>query len=96
MDYKLTKGYVDLIEKKYNLKVLDNHYILVDKHFQRYNMMIDVQFNDKMLKVFKEKYAQEKSKNHVAWEERKQTKSIRFYAEVGNNILLLWDSLQEK
>ena len=53
-------------------------------------------FNDKMLKVFKEKYAQEKSKNHVAWEERKQTKSIRFYAEVGNNILLLWDSLQEK
>ena len=73
-----------------------NHYILVDKNFQRYNMMIDVQFNDKMLKVFKEKYAQEKSKNHVAWEERKQTKSIRFYAEVGNNILLLWDSLQEK
>lgn len=49
-----------------------------------------------MLKVFKEKYAQEKSKNHVAWEERKQTTSIRFYAEVGNNILLLWDSLQEK
>ena len=69
MDYKLPKGYVDLIEKKYNLKVLDNHYILVDKNFQRYNMMIDVQFNDKMLKVFKEKYAQEKSKNHVAWEE---------------------------
>ena len=89
MDYKLPKGYIDLIEKKYNLKVLDNHYILVDKNFQRYNMMIDVQFNDKMLKVFKEKYAQEKSKNHVAWEERKQTKSIRFYAEVGNNILLL-------
>lgn len=27
MDYKLPKGYVDLIEKKYNLKVLDNHYI---------------------------------------------------------------------
>ena len=77
MDYKLPKGYIDLIEKKYNLKVLDNHYILVDKNFQRYNMMIDVQFNDKMLKVFKEKYAQEKSKNHVAWEERKQTKSIR-------------------
>lgn len=96
MDYKLPKGYIDLIEKKYNLKVLDNHYILVDKNFQRYNMMIDVQFNNKMLKVFKEKYAQEKSKNHVAWEERKQTKSIRFYAEVGNNILLLWDSLQEK
>ena len=44
MDYKLPKGYVDLIEKKYNLKVLDNHYILVDKNFQRYNMMIDVQF----------------------------------------------------
>ena len=66
-----------------------NGKILVDKNFQRYNMMIDVQFNDKMLKVFKEKYAQEKSKNHVAWEERKQTKSIRFYAEVGNNILLL-------
>ena len=28
MDYKLPKGYVDLIEKKYNLKVLDNHYSL--------------------------------------------------------------------
>ena len=52
MDYKLPKGYVDLIEKKYNLKVLDNHYILVDKNFQRYNMMIDVQFNDKMLNYF--------------------------------------------
>ena len=37
MDYKLPKGYIDLIEKKYNLKVLDNHYILVDKNFQRYN-----------------------------------------------------------
>ena len=48
------------------------------------------------IRNIKEKYAQEKSKNHVAWEERKQTKSIRFYAEVGNNILLLWDSLQEK
>ena len=48
MDYKLPKGYIDLIEKKYNLKVLDNHYILVDKNFQRNNMMIDVQFNDKM------------------------------------------------
>ena len=23
MDYKLPKGYIDLIEKKYNLKVLD-------------------------------------------------------------------------
>ena len=95
MDYKLPKGYVDLIEKKYNLKVLDNHYILVDKNFQRYNMMIDVQFNDKMLKVFKEKYAQENQKP-CSLGRKKQTKSIRFYAEVGNNILLLWDSLQEK
>ena len=88
MDYKLPKGYVDLIEKKYNLKVLDNHYILVDKNFQRYNMMIDVQFNDKMLKVFKEKYAQEKSKNHVAWEERK-------LAEVYSKLFYLQENKQK-
>lgn len=78
MDYKLPKGYVDLIEKKYNLKVLDNHYILVDKNFQRYNMMIDVQFNDKMLKVFKEKYAQEKSKKPCSLGRKKTNKKYSF------------------
>lgn len=94
MDNKLPKSYIILIENKYDLKVLDNHYILVDKKFQKYNMMIDVQFNDKMLNIFKEKYGQMNSKNHVAWEQREN--SIRFYAEIGNNILLLWDTLNEE
>lgn len=96
MDYKLPKSYIDLIENRYNVKVLDNHYILVDKDFQKYNMMIDVKFNDKMLKAFKEKYGNKNSKNHVAWEKRELTESIRFYAEKGNNIILLWDTLNEE
>lgn len=78
MDYKLPKGYVDLIEKKYNLKVLDNHYILVDKNFQRYNMMIDVQFNDKMLKVFKEKICTGKIKKPCSLGRKKTNKKYSF------------------
>lgn len=58
-------------------------------------MMIDVQFNDKMLKVFKENNAQEKSKNHVTGKKENKQK-VFVFMQVGNNILLLWDSLQEK
>ncbi|WP_028257552.1 hypothetical protein [Veillonella montpellierensis] len=92
-DYPAPKAYIELIEKRYNLKVIDSHYILVDTQYDRYNMMLDVQFNDKMAQAFKTKYGQVNSAHHVAWEPCPHTNSIRFHAEIGNNILLLWDTL---
>ena len=48
-----------------------------------------------MLAKFKEKYSHINAQNHVAWEIREKTESIRFFAEIGNNIILLWDTLVE-
>lgn len=92
-DYSMPQSYIELIEKRYNLKVIDSHYILVDEKYQQYNMMLNVQFNHEMQKNFEQKYGNDTTKNHVAWEVRKETNSVCFYAQVGNNILLLWDSL---
>lgn len=92
-DICMPQSYIELIEKRYKLKVIDSHYILVDEKYQRYNMMLNVQFNNEMRKAFEAKYGNDTSKNHVAWEVRESTDSICFYAQVGNNILLLWDSL---
>lgn len=90
---KAPEGFISLIENKYQLKVIDSHYIMVDKIFRKYNMMLYVKFNPQMEKAFKEKYENESSAMHVAWEERED--GIKFYAEIGNNILLLWDSVSE-
>ena len=92
---KVPQGYIDLVERRYNLKVIDSHYVLVDTQFQKYNMMLDVKFNEDMLVKFKEKYSHINAQNHVAWEFREKTESIRFFAEIGNNIILLWDTLVE-
>lgn len=92
---KVPQGYIDLVERRYNLKVIDSHYVLVDAQFQKYNMMLDVKFNEDMLAKFKEKYSHTNAQNHVAWEIREKTESIRFFAEIGNNIILLWDTLVE-
>lgn len=90
---KAPQGFVQLVENKYNVKILDSHYVLVDARFKKYNMMLDTQFNDAMARAFKEKYGDVTSAMHVAWEYKQD--SIKFYAEIGNNILLLWDSLSE-
>ena len=86
--------YIELIERRYNVKIIDSHYILVDKKFEKYNTMLDIQLTETMAKNFKEKYAGKTSAMHVAWEFWEPTNSVRFYAEIGNNILLLLDTLE--
>lgn len=84
-------GLIGLLEKKYNLKVLASHYILVDEKFAKYNTMLEVRLNQQMAANFAKLYGNKTSAMHVAWsivDDR-----IRFYAAIGNNILLLLDSL---
>ena len=87
-------GFNQLIENRYDLHVLDSHYILVDKKFQQYNMMLHLQLNKQMEEKFMELYKYENSAMHVVWEIQKDN-SIKFYAQMGNNILLLLDTFQK-
>ena len=96
MEYPAPQGFIELVQRRYDLKVIDSHYILVDAKFQKYNMMLDVQFNDEMKQKFMQLYGKQDSAMYVEWEVRDKTDSIRFFAEKGNNILLLWDTLQQK
>ncbi|HIU64692.1 MAG TPA: hypothetical protein IAB06_06645 [Candidatus Avacidaminococcus intestinavium] len=93
MGQNALSGFIELVEKRYELEVIDSHYVLVDEKFKRYNTMIEVKLNPVMMSAFQEKYAHKTSDMHVAWSVHEGT--IRFYAEVGNNILLLLDSLKE-
>lgn len=93
-EHQAPSAYIELIERRYNVKIIDSHYILVDKKFDKYNTMLDIQLTENMAKNFKEKYAGKTSAMHVAWEVWKPTNSVRFYAEIGNNILLLLDTLE--
>ncbi|MDM8143393.1 hypothetical protein [Megamonas hypermegale] len=93
-DYPAPQGFIDLIERKYNVKIIDSHYILVDEKFQQYNMMLNVRLNSQMKEAFVEKYGKQDSDMCVEWEWCPKTDSIRFFADKGNNILLFWDSLQ--
>lgn len=93
-EHQAPSAYIELIERRYNVKIIDSHYILVDKQFDKYNTMLDIQLNEIMAKAFKEKYTGKTSAMHVAWEVWQPTNSVRFYAEVGNNILLLLDTLK--
>lgn len=92
-EYTLPPGYIDLITRRYNIEVIDHHYILVDEKFHKYNLMLDIVLNDSMLEQFKEKYSDLDECMNVSFHENKATNSIRFYAEAGNNILLLLDTL---
>ena len=56
-------------------------------------MMLFVKFSSEMEKNFNEKYGSVNSAMHVAWDVKDE--GIKFYAEIGNNILLLWDTLSE-
>lgn len=93
-EHQAPSAYIELIERRYNVKIIDSHYILVDKKFNKYNTMLDIQLNETMMNVFKEKYVGKTSAMHVAWEICDETNSIRFFAEIGNNILLLLDTLK--
>ena len=55
-EHQAPSAYIELIERRYNVKIIDSHYILVDKQFDKYNTMLDIQLNETMAKAFKEKY----------------------------------------
>lgn len=94
-DNPAIKGLIELIEKRYGLEVLDSHYVLVDEKFEQYNMMLYVKLPKQMLDEFKRLYLNKTSAMHVAWSVDDQD-NIKFYATIGNNILLLLDSLLPK
>ena len=94
-EYPAPKALIELVEKKYDLKVIDSHYILVDAKFQQYSMMLDVQFNDQMKQAFEKLYPKQNEADGVIWDFCPKTNSIRFMSDIGNNILLLWDTLLE-
>ena len=95
-EYPAPQGFIDLVERRYPVKIIDSHYILVDEKFQKYSMMLDVQMNDAMAQRFRELYGKQDADMYVEWEVRPKTDSVRFFAEKGNNILLLWDRLLAK
>ena len=86
------KGFVELIEKRYDLKVVDSQYVLVDEKFDIYNLMLEVKLNSEMATRFYEKYQGKTSAMHVVWSYFQD--KIRFHAEKGNNILLLLDTVK--
>ena len=94
-DNPAIKGLIELIEKRYGLGVLDSHYVLVDEKFKQYNMMLYVKLPKQMLDEFKRLYSNIISAMHVAWSIDDKD-NIRFHAAIGNNILLLLDSLLSK
>lgn len=88
---EVLRGFVELIEKRYQLKVVASDYVKIDDKYARYNMMLEMQMEPKLLKAFQAKYQGKDSANHVAWSYFED--KIRFNAEIGNNILLLLDEV---
>jgi hypothetical protein len=89
---KAMQGFIELIERRYELKVIDSQYIKLDDKYDTYNMMLDLKLPAPMMEQLKVKYPEMDSANHVAWSFFKDR--VRFYAEIGNNILLLLDTLK--
>jgi len=85
-------GFIEILERRYELKVVDSHYIKVDDKYDTYNMMLDLKLSEQMMEQLKIKYPDMDAANHVAWSFFKDR--VRFYAEIGNNILLLLDTLK--
>ena len=71
--------------------ILKNHF----EKFKQYNMMLYVKLPKQMLDEFKRLYSNKTSAMHVAWSIDDKD-NIRFHAAIGNNILLLLDSLLSK
>lgn len=89
--HNVLKGFIELVEKRYGLKVVDSHYIQVDKKYDLYNFMLEVRLKPDMATRFREQYPGT-SAMHVAWSFFQDR--VRFHAEKGNNILLLLDSVK--
>lgn len=91
VEQNVLQGLIGLIEKKYDLQVVGSHYVKVDDKYGIYNVMLEVKMSETMKRKFQEQYGGKNSAMHVAWSECGD--AVRFHAEVGNNILLLLDSL---
>jgi hypothetical protein len=85
-------GLIELIEKRYQLMVVDSQYVKVDDKYDIYNLMLEVKLPEAMAVKFHEKYDMQDSAMHVSWSWYQD--KIRFHAEIGNNILLLLDSVK--
>ncbi len=83
-----------MIENKYQVAVVDAQYVKVDEKYDRYNMMFEIKMPEAMLKAFKRKYFGKDHAMQVVWSI--YDGKVRFNAEIGNNILLLLDSVVEE
>jgi len=84
-------GLIELIEKRYQLQIIDSQYVKVDDQFDIYNIMLEMKLSEAMQARFQEKYGAQDSAMHVSWSWYQG--KIRFHAERGNNILLLLDTV---
>lgn len=85
------KGFVNLLLKRYPIEVITANYVKTDDKYDIYNMMLEIKLSDKMYANLKELYPGKDNAKHVVWSEFNGR--IRFNSEVGNNILLLLDTL---
>jgi hypothetical protein len=85
-------GFIELVEKRYRLQVVDAQYVKVDDLNDRYHMILEVILPNEMAEKFGEKYGTMDAAMRVRWSSFQGR--IRFRAEIGNNILLLLDSLK--
>jgi len=85
-------GLIELIEKRYKLTVVDSQYVIVDDKYDIYNLMLEVKLSEEMAAKFQETYGAKNGAMHVSWSCYQDR--IRFHAEVGNNILLLLDTVK--
>ncbi len=85
-------GLIELIEKRYKLTVVGSQYVKVDDKYDIYNLMLEVKLSEEMTAKFQEKYGAKNAAMHVSWSWYQD--KIRFHAEVGNNILLLLDTVK--
>ena len=84
-------GLIELVEKRYQLKVVDSQYVKVDDQFDVYNIMLEMKLSEAMATRFQEKYGAQDSAMHVSWSWYQG--KIRFHAARGNNIILLLDTV---
>lgn len=92
-EYPAPEGLVQLIERRYDAKMLDSHYILVDAKFQHYHTMYHLQLPTSLFNAFTAQYRDTHTAMAVTWEILNETNSIRFETYKGNNIILLLDSV---
>ena len=85
-------GLIELIEKRYKLTVVGSQYVKVDDKYDIYNLMLEVKLSEEMKAKFQETYGAKNAAMHVSWSWYQD--KIRFHAEVGNNILLLLDTVK--